>query len=196
MLKLAHLIDDSLIALLLKGGVGVIPTDTVYGLVGAASLPETVTRLYRLKHREQKPGTIIAGSITQLIQLGVKARYLKAVENYWPGAISVVIPVGEELRYLHQGVHSLAFRIPHSPMLIQFLERTGPLITSSANHPGEAVATTLDQAEAYFGDQVDFYVDGGDLRGQLHSTVIRIVDDAIEVLRMGAVKINENGVIS
>jgi tRNA A37 threonylcarbamoyladenosine synthetase subunit TsaC/SUA5/YrdC len=59
--------------------------------------------------------------------------------------------------------------------------------------PGEPPANTLQEAEKYFGDQVDFYVDGGDLTGHEPSTVIRIVDDAIEVLRPGAVHIDENG---
>jgi tRNA A37 threonylcarbamoyladenosine synthetase subunit TsaC/SUA5/YrdC len=84
-------------------------------------------------------------------------------------------------------------RIPANAKLQKLLAQTGALLTSSANHPGEPTATTLDQAQKYFGGEVDFYIDGGDLSGHAPSTVIRIVDDAIEVLREGAVKINENG---
>jgi tRNA threonylcarbamoyl adenosine modification protein (Sua5/YciO/YrdC/YwlC family) len=155
-----------------------------------------VKRLYELKHRHQKPGTLVAASIDQLVTLGIPRRYLTAVEQYWPGAISVVIPSGLKLEYLDSGKHSLAIRIPDHADLLRLLEQTGPLLTSSANMPGEPPANTIAEAREYFGDRVDLYQDGGDLSGHAPSTVIRIIDDAIEVLRAGAVKINENGRIN
>ncbi len=169
--------------------VGVLPTDTVYGLVAQAHDIEAVQRLYALKHREHKPGTLIAASIDQLVELGLKRRYLTTVSRFWPGAVSVITPCGPELGYLHQGKLSLAVRIPDAPALRALLERTGPLLTSSANDPGHPTAVTIDQARTYFGETVDFYIDGGDLADQKPSTVIRIVDDEIEVIRQGAVTI-------
>lgn len=178
------------------GAVGVIPTDTVYGVVAQAADKQAVIRLYELKKREGKPGTLIAANLKQLEELGLKHRYLKAVESYWPGAISVVIPAADPaLEYLHQSRMSLAVRLPADPKLQKLLEQTGPLITSSANAPGQPPASTIEQAKAYFGDQVDFYIDGGNLSGREPSTLIRIIDDAIEVLRQGAVKIDETGKI-
>src|SRR5947209_18720870 len=101
------------------GAVGVIPTDTVYGLVARAADEAAVARLYNLKKRENKPGTLIAASIDHLEQLGLKRRYLKAVEQYWPGAISEIIPCSDPaLRYLHQGKMSLATRLPDDPALL------------------------------------------------------------------------------
>lgn len=182
--------------LLTPGVIGVIPTDTVYGVVARAADPIAVERLYRLKHRENKPGTLIAANVDQLVALGIKRRYLTAVEQWWPGALSVVIPCGDELNYIHQGKRSLAVRIPDNESVRSLLEVTGPLVTSSANQPGEPPANTVDEAKAYFGDGVDFYEDGGDMSGHEPSTVVRIVDDAIEVLRAGAVKIDENGRVS
>ncbi len=172
------------------GAVGVIPTDTVYGVVASARNPEAVERLYKLKSRENKPGTIIAASIDQLVELGIKRRYLKAVEQFWPGSVSVEIP--HHLDYLHQSTGRQAFRIPDDKELLELLEQTGPLQTTSANLPGEPPATTAAEAKKYFGDSVDFYVDGGDLSGRKPSTIIKVVDDAIEVIREGAVKIKEN----
>jgi len=176
--------------LLQPGSLGVIPTDTVYGLVARAADQAAVSRLYDLKKREQKPGTLIAASIKQLEELGLKHRYLKAVEQYWPGAVSVVIQAADPaLAYLHQGKMSLAVRIPDDKQLQTLLEQTGALLTSSANQPGEPPAVDIDQARQYFGDSVDFYQDGGDLSGRQPSTLIRIIDDAVEILREGAVKI-------
>ena len=177
--------------LLMPGVIAVIPTDTVYGVVARAADEVAVSRLYKLKHREHKPGTIIAADIEQLAVLGIKARYLKAVQQFWPGSVSVVIPCAD-LIYLHAGVGSLAVRIPADPAIHNLLVTTGPLLTSSANQPSKLPAATIAEAKAYFGESVDMYVDGGDLSDRQASTLIRIVDDAIEVLRQGAVKIEEN----
>lgn len=184
---------DSVASKFLRPGtVGIIPTDTVYGLAARAEDREAVTRLYRIKNREAKPGTVISADLAQLERLGIKHRYLKAVEQFWPGAVSVVIPVSNPaLAYLHQGKMSLAVRIPDNANLRQLLQSTGPLLTSSANPPGGRPAADIQQARDYFGDQVDFYADGGDLSDRQPSTVVRIVDDAIEVLRQGAVHIDD-----
>jgi L-threonylcarbamoyladenylate synthase len=189
---LNKLSDKQLIDLLQQGAVGVLPTDTVYGLVCVASNQAAVEHLYALKQREQKPGTVIAASIDQLVELGLKARYLKAVEHYWPNPISIVIP-SYGLGYIHQGVGSIATRIPADRDLQRLLEQTGPLVTSSANQPGEEPAATISQAQNYFGDSIDFYVDGGDLPDREASTVIRVVDDMVEVLREGTIKLDEAG---
>jgi tRNA threonylcarbamoyl adenosine modification protein (Sua5/YciO/YrdC/YwlC family) len=187
---------DTAAGLFTAGSVGVIPTDTVYGIAARADNPQAVARFYSLKQRENKPGTLIAADIEQLVALGIKRRYLSAVEQYWPNPLSVIIPTGNELAHLHLGKDSLAVRIPNDTELRNFLEKSGPLITSSANHPGLPPANTVQEAWNYFGSAVDFYVDGGDLSGCDPSTVIRIVDDAIEVLREGALRIDENGRIS
>jgi L-threonylcarbamoyladenylate synthase len=184
--------QDAIAKLQQPGAVGVLPTDTLYGIVARAADPVAVERLYRLKHREHKPGTVIAASIDQLIDLGLKARYLKAVTQFWPGPVSVIIPCGQELEYLHAGLGGLAVRIPDDETVCQLLEQTGALLTSSANLSGEPTATTNAEAKKYFGETVDFYVDGGDLSNRAPSTLIRIVDDAIEVLRQGTVEITPN----
>ena len=191
---LRSLNDNQLRTLLLDGAVGVIPTDTVYGLVCRAADEAAVTRLYALKDRHTKPGTVIAGSVDQLVELGIKRRYVSAVEQYWPNPLSIEIP--HQINYLNQGTGRQAFRIPKDEELRALLMETGPLQTTSANQPGEPEATTIAAAQDYFGGSVDFYVDGGDLSGRKPSTLIRIVDDAIEVIREGAVKIDETGRIT
>ncbi len=190
------LIDvDRVSGLIMKGGVGVLPTDTLYGLVCSAKNTKAVERLYSLKNRDKKPGTIIASSIDQLVDLGLKQRYMKPVARYWPGPISVVIPCAFDLPYLHLGIGSLAVRVVDDDNLCKLIDTTGPLLTTSANTTGEREPTNIDMAHKYFGDQVDFYINGGDYSGRRPSTVIRVVDDAVEVLRQGAIIINETGEI-
>lgn len=178
---------DAAKKLLEPGAIGVIPTDTVYGVVARAADQQAVARLYKLKKRESKPGTVIAASIDQLVELGIKRRYLKAVEQFWPGPVSVEIP--HQISHLHQGTGRQAFRIPDDKDLQALLLITGPLQTTSANQAGEPPANTVVEARQYFGEVVDFYVDGGDLSSREPSTIIKIIDDAIEVIRQGAAHI-------
>lgn len=180
------------IDILNNSGLAVIPTDTVYGLVCRAADKAAADKLYKLKSRENKPGTVVAASIDQLVDLGIKRRYLTAVEQYWPGAISIEIP--HDLAYLNQGTGRQALRVVTDKRLLDILAKTGPLLTSSANQPGEPTSKNIIDAKKYFGNKVDFYLDGGKIDGP-PSTLIRIVDDAVEVLREGAVKINPAGEI-
>jgi L-threonylcarbamoyladenylate synthase len=190
MLILSSLNDPRLPELLKNGAVGVVPTDTIYGVVADARNIDAVTRLYRLKHREHKPGTIIAANIDQLIKLGVDEPAIRRVKHLWPNALSIVVPVLPALAYLDQQVGSLAVRIPKDEPLCALLVQTGPIVTSSANHPGMTPATNIATARAYFGSGVDFYVDGGELDGRPPSTVVRLHSDGhLEVLRQGAVTI-------
>lgn len=178
-----------------QGEIAVIATDTVYGVVARAADTQAVARLYELKRREGKPGTLVAASVDQLVDIGVERRYLTTAADLWPGAVSVIIPCGQSLFYLHQGTDSLAVRIPDDSSLLGLLQQTGPLLTSSANQPGEPPATTIDEARAYFSDQVDWYEDGGFVNSE-PSTVIKFVDDAIQIIRLGAVKFDESHIKS
>jgi L-threonylcarbamoyladenylate synthase len=187
------MLDEAYKKLMQPGVIGVIPTDTVYGVVARAADELAVDRLYKLKHRKGKPGTVVASDINQLEVLGLKHRYLKAVEQFWPGPLSVVIPTSNaDLNYLDLGQLSLAVRLPDQKELVELLKKTGPLLTSSANKPDEPTSVNISQARAYFKDEVDFYINGGDLSDNKPSTIIRVLDDAIEVLRQGAVKIDHN----
>lgn len=178
---------DQAVALLQAGKVGVIPTDTVYGLVACAEVEPAVNRMYTLKNREQKPGTLIAANTEQLLSLGVPSDEIAKVTKYWPGALSAVLSVNRD--YLTQSVGTLAMRVTADQQIQALCERTGPLISSSANQPGEPHATTIDEAVSYFGDTVDFYVDGGTIAETQPSTIIRPTTDGIEVLRQGSVSV-------
>jgi L-threonylcarbamoyladenylate synthase len=180
---------EDIASVLLAGGVGVIPTDTLYGLVARAADKQAVTRLYSLKHRDHNPGTVIAANTDQLLELGVNQGHLNRVKAVWPGSVSVETPLSAELAYLHQHTGRQGFRVVADPTLQRLLELTGPLITSSANQPGQPVAATVSSARGYFGDTVDFYVDGGDLSRRLPSTLITVAaDGSVQVIREGAVK--------
>lgn len=186
------LFSEKVVTALQAGGVGVIPTDTIYGIVGSALNPKTVERIYRLRRREKsKPMIVLVGRVEQLGLFGVK---LGRAENnflkkYWPGKVSVILPVkSKKFEYLHRGTRSIAFRLSAFRELRQLLLETGPIVAPSANWGGYPAALTITSARKYFGKQVAFYVNVGELRSK-PSTLVALRLGHPVVLRPGARRI-------
>lgn len=152
---------------LMAGGVAVLPTDTIYGLHALANNSSAVDRIYTLKGRDRaKPFIILISSQEDLKAFGVSVdqKLADLLSTYWPGPNSIILPVTDDrFDYLHRGNKSLAFRIPAYSLLLQLLHKTGPLVSTSANPSTETPAKNIEQARAYFGDYVDFYLDVGAL---------------------------------
>lgn len=191
-LQVASLDDPRLAEALLAGNIGVLPTDTVYGLVARLGDLRAVTCLYAAKPREHSAGTIIAASVAQLRQAGFRDGEISRVATIWPAPLSVVMDATNLSSVIKGDRTALPVRIPDDHALRQLLVQTGPLMTTSANPPGEPTATSVDEAMVYFGDRVDFYVDGGDLSERPPSTIIGFDRSGqIEVYRQGAADVTE-----
>jgi L-threonylcarbamoyladenylate synthase len=192
MIIVKSLSSKKLVEVTKKGGVGVIPTDTIYGLVGKALSRKTVRRIYKLKQRNpKKPSIILISKVDdlKLFRIKLDENTKKFLQKYWPGKISVILPCPhKKFSYLHRGTKTLAFRLPDCPELVSLLKKTGPLIAPSANPESEEPAKTIKEAKKYFGEKVDFYTDVGQLES-LPSTLISIKDKKVEVLRQGEINI-------
>jgi len=168
------------------GGVGIIPTDTLYGIVGSAFLPDAIERIYKLKGRDyRKPFIILISSIRDVERFGVALDGFSRtfLKEHWPGPVSVILPApGGKFSYIHRGTKSIAFRLPDKRELIDFIQEAGPLAAPSANPEGETSAKDIEEAKNYFGDEADFYIDGGELNGSA-SRLVKIDWKTIEVLR-------------
>lgn len=181
------------ISLNIKGGeIAVIPTDTIYGIVGSAKNPEVVEKIYRLRKRaKDKPMIILISSANQIINLGIKLTktQLEIFKKIWPDKISIIIDAPDKnLHYLHRGKNSLAFRLPDHEFLINLLKQTGPMVAPSANFEGEKPSENIADAKKYFKDAVSIYIDAGTLKSK-PSTVAVLNDSKLTLLRKGAVKI-------
>ncbi|MDO8570098.1 MAG: L-threonylcarbamoyladenylate synthase [Candidatus Daviesbacteria bacterium] len=185
---------DNIIKILNNDGVGILGTDTIYGLVGLALSKKVVERIYQLKKRiPSKPFIILISSIEDLklfeINFDQKPQTINHLQSLWPNPVSIVLPCNyEKFEYLHRGTNTLAFRIPNKPGLLELLKQTGPLVAPSANPEGFPPAQTIAEAKKYFGNNVDFYLDSGKLVSE-PSTLIEIKDEKINILRQGSYKV-------
>ncbi|MDB4992414.1 MAG: hypothetical protein JWL75_659 [Parcubacteria group bacterium] len=170
-----------------EGEIGILPTDTIYGLVASAHLPEAVERVYLAKGRApEKPCIILISSVEDLHSFGISNELIssKALGEYWPGPVSIIFPCTDEaLRYLHRGTNTLAFRLPKDEWLVFFLEVSGPVIAPSANPQGLPPAVNVEEARNYFGNQVNFYIDKGERKGNPSKVISMGKDGSVEVLR-------------
>lgn len=153
--------SPKLIEMLQAGAVGVMKTDTLYGLVAKADNQSAVERVYQLKNRTpSKPPIVLIGDISQMydpLPDGID----ETVDGRWPGKNSIIMPSPSAPEWLVRGSHGVAYRLPDNALLRSLLRSTGPLIAPSANPEGERPARSVGEAEGYFGENVDFYVDGG-----------------------------------
>jgi L-threonylcarbamoyladenylate synthase len=179
----------------IRGGVIVYPTDTVYGL-GCDPTNEAATRrVYEIKGREAKPVPVLCASLeaaSGLVRLDGVA--LELAEEHWPGPLTIVAPMKRTLpELLHQGSGALGVRVPNSESCLELIEACGGyLVGTSANRSGSPACRTAREALRSIGKEVDRILDGGRLVAA-ESTVIRIAGERIEVLRKGAVGVLEKG---
>lgn len=153
--------DPELIRLLKEGAIGVVKTDTLYGIVAKASDAGAVERVFTVRGRDRHKSCIVL--IADQHDLfdqpsGAAADFL---DLHWPGPVSVALPSPSAPKYLQFHDGTVAYRMPADPELRELLKATGPLIAPSANLQGEPPAEEIEQAKAYFGEHVDAYVNSG-----------------------------------
>jgi L-threonylcarbamoyladenylate synthase len=187
-------------AVLNDGGLVVVPTDTVYGVLANPFHPEGAQRLFAARQASRSiPLPVVIHNPRQLPALAKEVPEVaeRLMASYWPGPLTLLLQVGETMAWdLGDDVRAVAFRMPAEPVILQILASTGPLACTSASTAGGPVPTTLEQARAALGDAVALYVDGGTRDGKT-STVVDVSRGGAEVRRVGAVSADDVfGVVS
>ena len=174
-----------------RGGLVVFPTDTVYGVACDPYNVSAINRLYLAKSRDRLKALplLLAGpdAITKVAsEVPLAAARLAA--QFWPGALTLVVPRAAGLPAELGGGDSIALRVPDHDELRDFLQICGgALATSSANLSGEPDALTAAQAAGYLGHHAALVVDGGRTLGGVPSTVVNCTVEPPAILRQGAI---------
>ena len=178
-----------------RGGLVVLPTDTVYGIVADAFDPDAVADLLAAKGRgrEMPPPVLVSSAATlDSIAVGLPDWARALVERFWPGPLTLVCTQQPSLQWdLGDTRGTVAVRMPDHDVALALLARTGPLAVSSANKTGMPAATDADAAEEMLGDDVDVIVDAGPAPGGRASTIVDVTGETGRVLRRGALSVDE-----
>ena len=181
--------DDpaDLAAVVRRGGLLGIPTESSYGLAADPANDRGVQAIFRVKGRaggEALP--VVVADLEQAIALGVDpgAPGLAAVAALWPAPLSLVVPIARALP-ASAGRSTLAIRIPDHERLRALLRATGPLTATSANRSGEAPRLDPDSTARLLGAVDHRVIDDGVLPGGAPSTLVRWERGRLRVLRPG-----------
>lgn len=172
----------------IPGGVVLLPTETVYGLVCGWSDAAGREKIYRLKHRNpNKLLAMFAPDAAAAERFGVIINPLarKLFDNFTPGGVTIVCASSEG--------GTVGVRVPNHPLVLEILRILGkPLASTSANLSGAPAALCCSDALASLDGAANLAVDGGALPADsVASTVIDTVSGTVKILREGAVPASE-----
>ena len=182
------------------GGVIVYPTETAYGLGADFLNPRAVERVYKIKGRDyNKPLSILVSSYKMAEEIvSFDQASLKLAKRYWPGALTLILnfkeAVADELKIANQP--TLGLRISANRLATAIVRKFGQPITATsanlANQPSCYAAAEVIRQFSSQKYQPDLLLDAGDLPRREASTVVRIINNQVEIVRPGSVAVKFN----
>ncbi|QMU27010.1 L-threonylcarbamoyladenylate synthase [Adhaeribacter radiodurans] len=182
--------------LLRTGQLVSIPTETVYGLAANAYLEEAVVSIFEAKQRPAfDPLIVHTHSIQEFekIAVNIPNRAYQLAEAFMPGPVTFILPRNPIIPLLvTSGNESVGIRIPNHPLTLSLLRQLDfPLAAPSANPFGYVSPTTAQHVAQQLGDRIPYILDGGPCQIGIESTIINLVNNEVEILRLGGLAIEE-----
>jgi len=176
------------------GGLIAFPTDTLYGLGCDPHSPTALQKIYAAKGRATSkaiPVLISRPDHLNSLIAGLPERAGKLMEQWWPGALTLVLPKNPDLPPDLTPYPGLAVRMPDHPVALSLLDQTGPLAVTSANLSDHENPRDAQGVLAQLNGLVDLVLDGGKLVGGQASTIIDCIGDEPKLLREGPIPFSE-----
>ncbi len=177
-----------------NGGIVVFPTETVYGVGALFSQEKAIEKIYLAKERTRsKPLLLHISSIKHLeLAKEVPPIAFDLIENFWPGPLSIILKASNFLpKALVTEDGTIGLRMPSNDFFKKLADMVGPIAATSANKSSYPSPKNVGEAKIQLGNFVDLYVDGGEIKGGVPSTILDLTKSPPLVLRIGAVKISE-----
>lgn len=182
--------------LLLAGHVVAAPTETAYGLLAKATDRKAVSQVFKIKDRRLgKPIALVAADIKMVKKYFRLTPFeAKMAKKFWPGPLTLLLqPKIKFSRFITGAGGWVGVRVPADAWLRRLIRLVGePLTATSANRADGATpysSATVKKALSPYG--LRFLVDGGRLPSRSTSTVLRLVDKKVEVIRVGAISVKQ-----
>ncbi len=177
-----------------NGQIGILPTDTVYGIVGVCSSSKIDLRnkIYDIKKRNLQKKLVL--------QIGLKYNILDIIENldfrvekiiktFFPGSLTIILKVNKNFKSVYKWEEdTVGLRIPKNELLLKILDIIKkPLFVTSANISGDAKIYDFKKLLDVFSETVDFIVEETDEKSGVPSTIIDLSNNDIKFLREGEI---------
>lgn len=175
-----------------NGGLVLFPTETVYG-IGANGLDEVaVKKIFLAKGRAQdNPLILHIANIDMLDQIATDITELeyKLMDAFWPGPFTIILNKKEIVpSVVTGGLNTVAVRMPANIIANKLIQYAGvPIAAPSANISGKPSGTCLEDIYNELADKMDYIIDGGKCEVGLESTVVKVENGQVKILRPGKI---------
>lgn len=177
-----------------KGNLVIFPTETVYG-IGANALDENaVKKIFEAKGRAQDNPLIVHVASIDMVKpivdyIGVLEQ--KLIEKFWPGPLTIIMKRKSDKvipNIVTANLDTVGIRMPSNLLAKKLIEKVGvPIAAPSANVSGKPSGTNIEDIKEEFEGKVSYILDGGSTDIGLESTVIKVENDKIDILRPGKI---------
>ena len=175
-----------------KGGIVVFPTETVYGIGTNALNIEAVKRLYEIKRRPlNKPISLLVSDFKMIEKFtkNITEMEYKIMKKFFPGPLTIILEKNDIVPDIVTSRGStVGIRMPEKEITRKLIEYAEvPIAAPSANISGNPSGIEIEKILDEFQGDVDYYIDGGKSKIGIGSTIIKVVEGEIKVLREGII---------
>jgi len=175
-----------------NGQIIVYPTDTVYGIGCDPFNKDSISKIYDLKKREGNKRFPILGfskeELEKIVEFSIDAE--KISEKFWPGQVTLLLPIRKEMAEKINNNGKLAVRVPNNECVLAILEKCKLIIGTSANISGQESISDSNECKTKI-PGIDVLVNGGKITSLGESTIIDFIDDKVKVIREGSISKDE-----
>lgn len=175
-----------------NGQIIVYPTDTVYGIGCDPFNKDSISKIYDLKKREGNKRFPILGfskeELEKIVEFSIDAE--KISEKFWPGQVTLLLPIRKEMAEKINNNGKLAVRVPNNECVLAILEKCKLIIGTSANISGQESILDSNECKTKI-PGIDVLVNGGKITSLGESTIIDFIDDQVKVIREGSISKDE-----
>jgi len=178
--------------ILKQGGVVIFPTETVYGIGANALNEDAVKKIYKAKKRPiDKPISLLVSNMdmVQMVAKDITALEYKLMKAFFPGPFTIILKKKDVVPDIVTcSEDTVGIRMPDLELTRKLIDLAGfPLATPSANISGKPSGTILESILADFKDSVDYYINGGESKLGVASTIVKVIDGVPHILREGSI---------
>ena len=174
------------------GRIIILPTDTVYGISASPFNEKAIKKVYDLKERDlSKPCNILVSNFSMIkdVTKNITKIEERIIKEFFPGALTIIFDKNDKIpKSVTAGLDTIGIRMPDNKFLLELIENIGhPILATSLNISGEKAEINVSNLPKKIKENVDLIVDAGDAKIKKASTIIRVEENKIKILREGPI---------
>ncbi len=175
-----------------NGGLVLFPTETVYGLGANGLDSDAIKKIYIAKGRKSDNPLILHVSSIEMVEAitkNINEIEYKLMNEFFPGPLTIILPKKDNVpEEATGGLDTVGVRMPINKIASDLISLANvPIAAPSANISGKPSGTTIEDIFNELNDRVDYIIDGGKTDIGVESTVVRVIDGNIHILRPGKI---------